>query len=282
MHNLSCKNEFYLHENEKSFPYQRLSTYPRFETEAGGTRKWPIEPFPVARVRDSLARRLYHSDWFVAVDLLIFHILMIPNKDAPGSRDSCLPHSPPQCLRVCAEELRGRDCCVPTLANARACVRNWPGRGLVYVCQLLLRLLFWPFPVMGWFKSHNGIHRNNGAIACDTRAQFWSGRRAKNKQTNGVGHYLHGTWINSIFCHYFQENLKQRRFSKRRSSTGSGLFALLSRDFEQILGQIVSLREKTLNNRNLVVPWHNKKEKDLLLVDERCSKRSLLKLPVDF
>ena len=24
--NLSCENEFYLHENEKSFPYQRLST----------------------------------------------------------------------------------------------------------------------------------------------------------------------------------------------------------------------------------------------------------------
>ena len=34
MHNLSCENEFYLHENEKSFPYQRLSTYLRFETEA--------------------------------------------------------------------------------------------------------------------------------------------------------------------------------------------------------------------------------------------------------
>ena len=34
MHNLSCENEFYLHENEKWFPYQRLSTYPRFETEA--------------------------------------------------------------------------------------------------------------------------------------------------------------------------------------------------------------------------------------------------------
>ena len=33
-----------------------------------------------------LVRRLYHADWFVAVDLLIFHILMIPNKDAPGSR----------------------------------------------------------------------------------------------------------------------------------------------------------------------------------------------------
>ena len=24
VHNLSCENEFYLHENEKSFPYQRL------------------------------------------------------------------------------------------------------------------------------------------------------------------------------------------------------------------------------------------------------------------
>ena len=36
MHNLSRENEFYLHENEKWFPYQRLSTYPRFETEARG------------------------------------------------------------------------------------------------------------------------------------------------------------------------------------------------------------------------------------------------------
>ena len=41
MHNLFCENEFYLHENEKMIPYQRLSTYPRFETEARGTRKWP-------------------------------------------------------------------------------------------------------------------------------------------------------------------------------------------------------------------------------------------------
>ena len=31
-------------------------------------------------------RRLNHDDWFVAVDLLIFHILMIPNKDALESR----------------------------------------------------------------------------------------------------------------------------------------------------------------------------------------------------
>ena len=36
MHNLSCENEFYVDDNEKSFPYQRLSTYPRFDTEALG------------------------------------------------------------------------------------------------------------------------------------------------------------------------------------------------------------------------------------------------------
>ena len=39
MPNLSCENEFYLHENEKWFPYQRLSTYPSFETEARGNSK---------------------------------------------------------------------------------------------------------------------------------------------------------------------------------------------------------------------------------------------------
>ena len=32
-----------------------------------------------------------------------------------------------------------------------------------------------------------------------------------NKQKD-VENYLHGRRINSIFCHYFQENLKQRRF----------------------------------------------------------------------
>ena len=35
-------------------------------------------------------------------------------------------------------------------------------------------------------------------------------------------------------------------------STGSGLFVPLGRDLEQILGQIVSIRVKTLNNPNLV------------------------------
>ena len=39
---------------------------------------------------------------------------------------------------------------------------------------------------------------------------------------------------------------------ERRTSTGNGLFALLSRDFEQIFGQMVSIRIKTLGNTNTV------------------------------
>ena len=36
---------------------------------------------------------------------------------------------------------------------------------------------------------------------------------------------------------------------ERRTSTGSEVFALLSRDFDQIFGQIVSIRIKTLDNK---------------------------------
>ena len=43
-----------------------------------------------------------------------------------------------------------------------------------------------------------------------------------------------------------------RELKQRRTSTGNGLFALLSRDFEQIFGQIVSVRIKTLGNTNIV------------------------------
>ena len=39
-------------------------------------------------------------------------------------------------------------------------------------------------------------------------------------------------------------------FFERRKSNGSGFFELLGRDFEQILGQIVSVRVKTLSNTN--------------------------------
>ena len=60
--------------------------------------------------------------------------------------------------------------------------------------------------------------------------------------------------------------------------TESEPFALLSRDFEQILGQIVSLRVKTLSSTNLLAPRHIKREKGSLPVDVRRSKTSPLKL----
>ena len=57
MHNLSCENGFYLHENEKSYPYQRLSTYPRFDIEARGNLEMAyfFSPSPVI-VLDVLAK----------------------------------------------------------------------------------------------------------------------------------------------------------------------------------------------------------------------------------
>ena len=36
MQNLSCENEFYLHDNKKSFTQERFCTWPRFKTEASG------------------------------------------------------------------------------------------------------------------------------------------------------------------------------------------------------------------------------------------------------
>ena len=66
-----------------------------------------------------------------------------------------------------------------------------------------------------------------------------------------------------------------------RASTRSGLFALLSRDFEQTFGQIVSKIVKTLSNTKLVALRHTKREKGSLPVDVRQSKTSLLKLLID-
>ena len=43
MHNLSCGNEFYLRENDKSFPYPRQSTSLRFDTEARGNSEMAYE-----------------------------------------------------------------------------------------------------------------------------------------------------------------------------------------------------------------------------------------------
>ena len=49
----------------------------------------------------------------------------------------------------------------------------------------------------------------------------------------------------------------------------SGLFALSSRNFEHIIGQIVSIRVKKLSNTNLLVLRDIKREKGSLLVEVR-------------
>ena len=59
-------------------------------------------------------------------------------------------------------------------------------------------------------------------------------------------------------------------------STGSGLLELLSRDFEQIWEQIVSLRVKTLSNTNLVVQRHIKKKKAYFWLTSVVQKRRCL------
>ena len=66
---------------------------------------------------------------------------------------------------------------------------------------------------------------------------------------------------------------------ERRTSTGSGLFALFRGDFDQILGQIVSLRVKTLRNTNLIASRQIKIEKVSLPVYVPRSETSLLTLP---
>ena len=68
---------------------------------------------------------------------------------------------------------------------------------------------------------------------------------------------------------------------ERRASTRSSLFEFYGRDFEQILGQIVSVRVKTLSNINLVASRHINREKGSLPIEVRPSKTSRLKLPIN-
>ena len=69
---------------------------------------------------------------------------------------------------------------------------------------------------------------------------------------------------------------------ERRTSTGSGFFVLLRHDFEQMFGQIFSIRVKALSNTNLLASRHIIIEKGPLPVDARLSKTSLFKLPIAY
>ena len=71
-------------------------------------------------------------------------------------------------------------------------------------------------------------------------------------------------WINSIFCRYFQENLKPRAtFLSGARQPEEDFLHSWAMILNKFLGQIVSLRVKTLNNKNLVLPRHIKKKKRL-------------------
>ena len=89
--------------------------------------------------------------------------------------------------------------------------------------------------------------------------------------------------LNLPLCHLSNRFLDLRAVGSLSNdvffSPGSGRFGLFSRDFEQILGQIVSLRVKTLSSTNLVASRHIEREKGSLPVDIRRSKTSPLKLP---
>ena len=63
---------------------------------------------------------------------------------------------------------------------------------------------------------------------------------------------------------------------ERRTSNRSGLFAIVGRDVDQIYGQIISMREKTLTDTNLVASRHIKRKNATCPVDVRRSNTSLL------
>ena len=69
---------------------------------------------------------------------------------------------------------------------------------------------------------------------------------------------------------------------EQQMSTGSGLFAILGSNVDQIFRQIISMREKTLTNTNLVSSRHMKRKNATLPVDVRRSKTVFAyKLPIN-
>ena len=129
---------------------------------------------------------------------------------------------------------------------------------------------------MGWF------HRNNCAYCVwHPRSILMRAPPKRINKQNDVGNYLHERWINSILGHYFQENLQQPRFWATYVNR-KWTFVLFSRDFEQILGQIVSLRVNTLSNTNLAASGYINEKKAYIWLKNVSHKTSVLKLDIDF
>ena len=93
-------------------------------------------------------------------------------------------------------------------------------------------------------------------------------------------------WINSIFCQYFQKNLKRRRFWATPGATHINrkwTFCTLEPWFWTNFEANRLFKSKTtLSNTNLVVPTGLLKREKGLLLYQPCSKTSLLILPIDF
>ena len=97
---------------------------------------------------------------------------------------------------------------------------------------------------------------------------FWEGPDPENSASGAevCGVKILGSLSNDVF--------------ERRTSTGSCPFSFLGDGFAQIFSQIVSIRVKKLSNTNYIASRHITREKSSLPVNVRCSKTSLLKLPI--
>ena len=110
---------------------------------------------------------------------------------------------------------------------------------------------------MGWF------HRNNCAITCDTRAQFWWGRRAKNKQKKWCWKLPSWEVNNFRFKSLFSGEPEATTFLSDARQPEVDFLHPSAVTLKKIMGQIVSLKGKTHSNKNLVLPRHILKRKRL-------------------
>ena len=81
-------------------------------------------------------------------------------------------------------------------------------------------------------------------------------------------------WYTAVFSVVTQSSCLLRSVFERNGK--------ISRDFEQILGQIVSLRVNTLSNTNLAASRHINKKKAYISLKNVSQKTSMLKLDIDF